>query len=58
MIPADDLVMRDVCNSDMGASQAIFAHHVCHGLASLEGSLRDSVEMRTRRATMQDSDFS
>ena len=34
MTATDDLVIRDVRNADMAAIQAIYAHHVCHGLAS------------------------
>ena len=34
MIPAEDLVIRDVRDANIGAIQAICAHHVHHGLAS------------------------
>ena len=34
MTATDDLVIRDVRDADMDANQAIYAHHVCHGLAS------------------------
>ena len=34
MTATEDLVIRDVRDVDMGAIQAIYAHHVCHGLAS------------------------
>jgi len=34
MTATDDLVIRDVHDADMDAIEAIYAHHVCHGLAS------------------------
>ena len=34
MTATDNLVIRDVRDADMDASEAIYAHHVCHGLAS------------------------
>ena len=34
MITTEGLVIRDVRDSDMDAIQAIYAHHVYHGLAS------------------------
>ena len=40
MTAAKDLVIRDVRNADMDAIQAIYAHHVRHGLASWEESPR------------------
>ena len=38
MIPAEDLVIRDVRDADMGAIQSMYAHHMCHGVASWEVS--------------------
>ena len=34
MTATDDLVIRDVRDADMDAIEAIYAHHVCRGLAS------------------------
>ena len=34
MTATEDLVIRDVRDADMDAIQAIYAHHVSHGLAS------------------------
>jgi hypothetical protein len=34
MTATDDLVIRDVRDADMDAIEAIYTHHVCHGLAS------------------------
>ena len=34
MTATDDLVIRDVRDADMDAIEAIYAHHVYHGLAS------------------------
>ena len=34
MTANEDLVIRDVRDADMDAIQAIYAHRVCHGLAS------------------------
>ena len=34
MTATEDPVIRDVRDTDLDAIQAIYAHHVCHGLAS------------------------
>ena len=46
---ADDFVIRDVTDADMAAIQAIYAHHVIHGLASWEETPPDTAEMIRRR---------
>ena len=34
MTATEDPVIRDVRDTDLDAIQAIYAHHVCHGLAN------------------------
>jgi len=46
---AGDILIRDVTDADMTAVQAIYAHHVLHGLASFEIKPPDLVEMIRRR---------
>jgi len=46
---AGAVVIRDVADSDMPAVQAIYAHHVLHGLASFELEPPDLAEMIRRR---------
>jgi phosphinothricin acetyltransferase len=50
MAAASSLIPRDAQESDMAAIQAIYAHHVTHGLASFEETPPDLEEMRRRRA--------
>jgi L-amino acid N-acyltransferase YncA len=50
MAAASGLILRDAQESDMAAIQAIYAHHVTHGLASFEETPPDLEEMRRRRA--------
>ncbi len=47
--PAADIVIRDVADADMPIVQAIYAHHVLHGLASFEVQPPDLQEMIRRR---------
>ncbi len=48
-LAAADIVIRDVADADMPAVQAIYAHHVLHGLASFEVKPPDLDEMIRRR---------
>nr|WP_261930104.1 GNAT family N-acetyltransferase [Rhizobium sp. NRK18] len=43
-------IVRDAEDADMPAIQAIYAHHVLHGLASFEETPPSVEELRTRRA--------
>jgi phosphinothricin acetyltransferase len=47
-----DVVIRDSTANDMAAIQAIYAHHVLHGLASFEEAPPSIDEMLNRRATV------
>ena len=44
------MLVRDARDDDMGAVQAIYAHHVLHGTASFEEDPPPLAEMRRRRA--------
>jgi len=44
------MLVRDARDDDMGAVQAIYAHHVLHGTASFEEEPPPLAEMRRRRA--------
>ena len=44
------LTLRDAAETDMAAVQAIYSHHVLHGLASFEETPPSVDEMRARRA--------
>lgn len=48
-ITAGDAIVRDAVDADMNAIQAIYAHHVLHGLASFEEVAPDVAELRRRR---------
>src|SRR5690606_35285775 len=48
-ITAGDTIVRDAVDDDMVAIQAIYAHHVLHGLASFEEVAPDVAELRRRR---------
>jgi L-amino acid N-acyltransferase YncA len=50
MAAVSGLILRDAQEDDMAAVQAIYAHHVAHGLASFEETPPDLEEMRRRRA--------
>ncbi|EGC98050.1 GCN5-related N-acetyltransferase, partial [Burkholderia sp. TJI49] len=41
--------MRDATDADLPAIQAIYAHHVLHGVASFEEAPPDVAELRARR---------
>ncbi len=47
-------LVRDATPEDMAAVQAIYAHHVAHGLASFEETPPDEAEMARRRAAITD----
>ena len=47
-------LVRDAADEDMAAVQAIYAHHVAHGLASFEETPPDEAEMARRRAAILD----
>lgn len=47
---AEPLLIRDARDDDMAAVQAIYAHHVLHGLASFEEVPPGVAEMAARRA--------
>ena len=57
MTATKDLVIRNARDPDMGSIQAIYAHHVRHGLASWEETPPDIAEMMARRTTIQDGGF-
>lgn len=44
-----DILVRPSCAADIGAIQAIYAHHVLHGLASFEEVPPDAAELAQRR---------
>ena len=44
------MLLRDARDDDMGAVQAIYAHHVLHGTASFEEEPPPLAEMQRRRA--------
>lgn len=50
---APGLVVREAAESDMPAVQAIYAHHVLHGLASFEEQPPGVEEMMARRAAVR-----
>ena len=59
MTATKDLVIRDARDPDMGSIQAIYAHHVRHGLASWEEtpSKTRSTLQRLRVAKASDRSF-
>jgi L-amino acid N-acyltransferase YncA len=50
VVAASGLSLRDAQDGDIAAIQAIYAHHVRHGLASFEEIPPEAEEMRRRRA--------
>ena len=48
-----DFAIRPADTADIPAIQAIYAHHVLHGLASFEEEPPDQAEMRRRLADLQ-----
>lgn len=57
MSGGEDILIRDVRDADMEAVQAIYAHHVTHGLASWEETPPGTAEMRSRRDAVLDGGF-
>jgi L-amino acid N-acyltransferase YncA len=53
--PASPAVVRDARAADMAAVQAIYAHHVLHGLATFEEVPPSVEEMTARRAAAVDA---
>lgn len=49
IIPAMDPLIREAADADMPQIQAIYAHHVLHGLASFEEAPPSVDELRARR---------
>ena len=47
-------MVRDATHEDLAAVQAIYAHHVAHGLASFEETAPDEAEIARRRAAILD----
>jgi L-amino acid N-acyltransferase YncA len=50
--PAHAIVIRDAIDSDMSAVQAIYAHHVLHGVATFEEVPPSIEEVSARRANI------
>lgn len=48
-MPSADILIRDVAAADMAEIQAIYVHHVLHGLASWEETPPDLAEMTARK---------
>ena len=48
------VIVRDALQADVGAIQAIYAHHVLHGLASFEEVPPSCADMCARRQTVLD----
>jgi L-amino acid N-acyltransferase YncA len=51
-VPTAEVMVRDAVDADMAAIQAIYAHHVLHGLATFEEVPPSLPEMTERRATV------
>jgi phosphinothricin acetyltransferase len=51
---AASVTVRDAADADMAAVQAIYAHHVVHGLGSFEEAPPDLAEMAARRRAVMD----
>ena len=50
LMPDTEIVVRDCRPGDLAAVQAIYAHHVLHGLASFEEVPPDLEQIRERHA--------
>lgn len=53
----DTVTIRDATEDDLAAIQAIYAHHVNHGLASFEEIPPDIAEISRRRDVARDNDL-
>ncbi|MBN9472411.1 MAG: GNAT family N-acetyltransferase [Bordetella sp. SCN 67-23] len=51
-LPSSTLVVRDACDADLAAIQAIYAFHVLNGVASFEEVPPTVEDMRVRRAAV------
>ena len=56
-MPGDNLSIRDATENDLAAIQAIYAHHVNHGLASFEEVPPDIAEITRRRDVARDQNL-
>jgi len=54
-LSGDSISIRDATDDDLTAIQAIYAHHVKHGLASFEEAPPDIAEIAHRRDTARSS---
>ena len=56
-MPGDSVSIRDATEDDVATIQAIYAHHVDHGLASFEEIPPDLAEISRRRDVARDHDL-
>ncbi|MCZ6838330.1 MAG: GNAT family N-acetyltransferase [Alphaproteobacteria bacterium] len=56
-MPGDSVSIRDATEDDLATIQAIYAHHVDHGLASFEEIPPDLAEISRRRDVARDHDL-
>lgn len=56
-MPGDSVSIRDATEDDLATIQAIYAHHVDHGLASFEEIPPDLAEISRRRNVARDHDL-
>ena len=56
-MPGDSVSIRDATEDDLATIQAIYAHHVDHGLASFEEIPPDVAEISRRRNVARDHDL-
>ncbi len=56
-MPGDNIFIRDATENDLASIQAIYAHHVNHGLASFEEVPPDIAEISRRRDIARDHDL-
>lgn len=56
-MPGDSVSIRDATEDDLATIQAIYAHHVDHGLASFEEIPPDLAEISHRRDVARDHDL-
>jgi phosphinothricin acetyltransferase len=56
-LPGDSVSIRDATADDLATIQAIYAHHVDHGLASFEEIPPDLAEISRRRDVARDHDL-
>ena len=54
-MPIDSVSIRDATEDDLATIQAIYAHHVDHGLASFEENPPDIAEISRRRNVARDN---